>query len=458
MALESQPLGIDPSGKARWLVRVRFVDSKGRPSGFLHGGDVEFYASHGSVQWQTRTRFGAPAAIVSTAADGPLAVRAVAADPVALGEARADTDTRQWNAPRVVAEALGPHLVQLGWFPRASDASVQVTRAGSEGTRVVCRPAHASSTCRDPGVLPGATYRYVIARSGIGRTVLTVNVPPEGADEPLSVFSGKGVWLQFSPDPRDDDSYASLDGVAIAARAADAGLRYIELRVAYGEFWEITPEAKPAVDALIDAAAARGIAVIGWTIPREASFEDLALSVAAANYRTARGTRLAGVAVDLERGGEFMGDGPHAYEALADYVRLLRAALGPRSLILATVEDPYFERLTNRDVPYAAIAANASALQPMAYWRLFPTREAGVQATRRALRASFFSLRREARRRVPIDVGGQTSGLGVCGAAPPDEVTASLTESKRLGAVGETFFDWNGTLPAQWEAIGAFRW
>jgi hypothetical protein len=65
---------------------------------------------------------------------------------------------------------------------------------------------------------------------------------------------------------------------------------------------------------LIDAAAARGIAVIGWTVPREASFDDLAQVVAAANYRTAHGTRLAGLAVDLERDAEYMGTGAQAYK------------------------------------------------------------------------------------------------------------------------------------------------
>jgi hypothetical protein len=348
MTLDSQPLEIDPGGKARWLVRVRFVDSEGRVTGLLHGGDIEFYASQGSVQWQTRTRYDGPAAIVSTTSDGALAVRAVATDPVALGEVRAETDTRRWSMPRVVARALGPHLVQLGWFPQAKRAAVRVTRMGPGGARVVCRLAPPSSTCRDPGVRPGATYRYAVARSGISPATLTVNVPAEAAAQPLRAAGGKGVWLQFSPDPRDGDSYASLDAAAIAERAAKAGLRYIELRLAYGEFWEITPDARRPVDALIDAAAARGIAVIGWTIPREASFEDLASSVAAANYRTARGTRLAGVALDLERGGEFMGGGKPAYEALAEYPRLLRAALGPRYAIIATVEDPYFERLTNR--------------------------------------------------------------------------------------------------------------
>ncbi|MGP6159121.1 MAG: hypothetical protein ACLPYS_16705 [Vulcanimicrobiaceae bacterium] len=458
MALDSQPLGIDPSGRARWLVRVRFIDSQGGATGLLHGGDIEFYASHGSAQWQTRTRFGGPAAIVTTQTDGPLAVRAVAADPSVLGEARAETDTRRWDTPRVVTEPLGPHLVQLGWFPAASRGPVVVTRRGPGGTRTVCSPGPPSSTCRDTRVLPGAAYEYVVTRPGAGKTALRVQVPPETPLQSLAAVNGKGMWLSFSPDSRDDDSYATLDAPAIVDRAARAGLRYIELRLAYGEFWEITPDAEPAVDALIDAAAARGIAVVGWTVPREASFEDLTTSVAAANYRTPRGTRLAGVAVDLERGGEFMGDGRAGYASLAQYPRLLRAALGPRAVVIATVEDPYFERLTDRDVPYSAIAASASALQPMAYWRLFPTRDAGVAATRRALRGSFAAVRREARRRIPINVGGQTSDLGPCGPAPADEIVGSLAESRRLGALGETFFDWKGTLPAQWGAIGSFPW
>jgi hypothetical protein len=41
---------------------------------------------------------------------------------------------------------------------------------------------------------------------------------------------------------------------------------------------------------------------------------------------------------------------------------------------------------------------------------------------------------------------------------PPLEITASLDESRRAGAIGETFFDWFGTLDEQWDAIASFPW
>jgi hypothetical protein len=458
MWLDSQPLGVDQGGNARWLVRVRFVDARGDETSLLHGGDIEFAASRGVVQWQTRARFGAPAAIVATNASGPLAVKAVALDPPGIAEARAATDTRRWSMPRVVAAPLGAHLVQVGWFPQESSARVVVRRSGREGTYTVCSLAPPSSSCTDPNVLPGSSYRYRVIRVGSATVSLRVRTPPELPPQSLATLRGKGVWLSFSPDPRDDDSYVSLDAAAIADRAARAGLSYIELRFAYGPFWEITRAAKPAVDALIDAAAAHGVAVIGWTVPRSLSFEDLSGSVAAASYRTPRGTRVSGVALDLERGGDFMGEGTQAYAALKQYPRMLRAALGPRAAIVATVEDPYFERLSNRDVPYPDIARSVDALQPMAYWRLFPTREAGAAATRRAFAASFRTLRHLVKRAVPISMGGQTSPLGACGAPPPDEIGASLAESRALGALGEAFFDYHGAAQAKWDAIASFTW
>jgi len=74
------------------------------------------------------------------------------------------------------------------------------------------------------------------------------------------------------------------------------------------------------------------------------------------------------------------------------------------------------------------------------------------------VRQSMQALRREAGRPVAINMGGQTSGLGPCGAPPPAEITGSLDESRRAGAIGETFFDWFGTSDAQWDAIGSFPW
>ena len=140
--------------------------------------------------------------------------------------------------------------------------------------------------------------------------------------------------------------------------------------MAYGAFDEVTPDAEATVDRLIDALAARGIATIAWTVPRTTAFDDLARAAASAAYRTPAGNGVAGIAVDLERGGEFLGSGPVARAALASYLGVLRRAVGPRVLLVATVEDPALEHLGEAQVPYREIARDADVLQPMTYWRM----------------------------------------------------------------------------------------
>lgn len=111
----------------------------------------------------------------------------------------------------------------------------------------------------------------------------------------------------------------------------------------YGEFWQITPEAKATIDRLIDRAAERHIALLAWTVPREPSAEDIAANGAALAHRTPAGNGMRGLAVDLERGEEFLGRGRPGYAALARYLGFVRSAVGARALIIATVEDPYLD-------------------------------------------------------------------------------------------------------------------
>jgi hypothetical protein len=212
------------------------------------------------------------------------------------------------------------------------------------------------------------------------------------------------------------------------------------------------------VDALIDRAAERGVGVIGWTVPRSTAFDDVAASVDAAEYVTPRGNRFTGLAIDLERGESFMGAGASGYAALIDYPRLLRAALGPNYPLVATVEDPYVEHLTNKEFPYAAVAANVDVLQPMVYWSALSNRSLPPEAVRAAVAASYQAVLREARRRIFISIGGQTTPLGGSGAPKPEEITASLEASRAVGALGEAFFSWNGTLEGQWKALARYHW
>ena len=457
-ALSVRPLGVTPDGDARAFVAIAFRDASGAPAKPRHGTDFDYAPSRGTDQWQTRLRFDGPGTIVSLRDEGPVTVRVRANRPAGLGTQSIAFDTRTWTMPRVVAGAVGPHLVRIGWFPRVTRGAVRIERVDAAGVRrglaTVAAPA---STWTDDGVVPGTPLQYAVVRPGRGRTRVTVAVPPDVPRSDVAAVRGKGAWLAFSGDPLDPDGYRDLDPDLIAQTAKRAGLRYVELRLAYGAFDEVTPEAKATVDAVIDKLSESGIAVLGWTVPRAVSYEDLARNAAVAAYRTPRGTTLAGLAVDVERGDEFLGDGAPGFTALSTYLHELRRAVGRGVLLVATVEDPFLERLDARRFPYAAIARDADVLQPMTYWRMLGPWDS-IEKARTAVAGSIAAVRRLAGRDLPINVGAQTTSLSKRGAPPGPELAAAIAEARAHGALGVTLYDWGGTWPAQWDAVAGEAW
>ena len=445
------PLGLSPDGEDRLLVRMRYADADGRRAHIPPGGHVDVSADRGEVQWQPRARYGDPAAIVRLTEAGPLKLRVTSDVPRVPRLLTAATNTLAWRLPPVTARALGPHAVVVGWFPRVHDGSVSVTRRAANGERVTFDITAPASSFRDSTVEPGAQYTYDVRRPAAGRIEVGVGVPRELPVSTIDALRGKAMWLSF-------DEVGGWNVEAMLDRAQRAGLRAIELRFCYGEYSYVTPARRAAIDRFIDAAARRGIAIVAWTVPRNASFEDLAANVASAAYRTAAGNGIQGLAVDLERGVDFLGGAEDPRTALATYVQKLREAVGPRVLIAATVEDPVIEPAAAQEVPYARIAEDADVLQPMTYWRV---RHAGASLAgmRAELSASYARLQQLAGDRIPIDIGGQTANLDShFGAPPPEEVAGSIVLAQQLGALGETFFDWDATSGAQWTAIGATPW
>jgi len=457
--VEQRIEGFDPDGKARLLLVAHFLDAQNNATTILANSDLDWKADRGHVQWQNRMRYGSPAALVLVDTDGPI-VATIHANKPAIGTVVVRANTRTWSQPRVVAAPLGPHLVQIGWFPRAT-TPVQLTRIDGRGRRVALAtlPVN-SSTYRDATVVPGRHYRYVVTRGKNVATLPAVAVPPALPPSRADLASGKGMWLYWSVNPLDDNFYGKLDPQAIVAQAERAGLHYVELRTAYGAHWLIPPAAKPTIDAIIDGLAAHGIVPMGWTVPREVTFEDLATSMRTIDYRTTSGTALRGIAIDLERGDDFMGADPNGLSALWMYEHYLREAVGPRYLIVATVEDPFFEHLDNTKYPVREIARDADVLQPMAYWRMMQRHDATInpETVRAMMARAYTKLIEEAGRTMPVSMGGQTTAEGRNGYPPADEITASLEASKDAGAIGECFFDWDGTQPYQWSAIENFQW
>ena len=457
-ALEVEPLGVTPDGDARVLVRVLLRDAQRAPTRLRRGADFDYFTDRGETQWQTRLRYGGPAAIVSLRDEGAASVRVVANRPAGLGEQRVSLDTRAWHGPRVVAAAIGPHLIRIGWFPRVRAGTVRVFRLDEAGRRTLAArlPAPVSSW-DDDTVRPGTTARYAVERPHAANAVVRVPVPAPLPESGTDAIRGKSAWLAFSADPLDDASYAKLDVDHIVATAVHAGLRSIELRLAYGAFDEVTPPARATIDRLIDGLTAHHVAVIGWTVPRAPSFEDLARNAEIAAYRTPRGSGITGLAVDLERGEEYLGEGPRGYAALRTYLAVLRRAVGPRVLLVATVEDPFLEHLDQATFPYREIARDADVLQPMTYWRMMGPWDT-IPKVQSAVAGSVALVRQRAGRDVPVDVGAQTGVLSKRGAPPGEELAAAIEASRRAGAIGVTFYDWSGTGPEQWDAIARSSW
>ena len=456
LTLESRPLGVDPDGYAKWLVIARYLDAQGSPTKIMLNTDLDWMPDRGATQWQPRMRFGQPAAIVRLNQNLPVRIR-VRSNLPKLPDAYGSTDPRAWPGPQVVAAPLGPHMIQIGWFPRASEP-VRIVRTGAGGAPLTVTLQPPSQTYRDATVHPGATYRYTVYRAHHPSATLAVRAMPELPAVTVQAASGKAMWLYYGTNPYDDHYIGTWNAQAYVDQAVKAGLHYIELRTAYGAYWEVDPQNKAVLDAIIDGLSAHGIGVLGWTVPRQASFEDLSASVRTANYRTAKGTRLAGLAVDYERGEEFMHDCPEGCKAIADYAHYLRQAVGPNYKIVATVEDAYLEKLDNTKYPYAAIARYSDVLQPMAYWRMLSRKTMDLAKMNAELQGSYQKILRVSGRTLPVSIGGQTSAEGPLGNPPVEELTASLAQAKTLGAIGECFFDWDGTLPDQWDAIARTPW
>ena len=409
---------------------------------------------------------GAPGAIVT--ASGDAATVAVTAASSAL-QASQELDLPaipQTGAMTAAAEAVGPHLVDVGWSTGASVDDYKVYRraAGASHGTLLASVSPDGRAWQDDTVRPGVSYSYTVIADGAAARASTafVDVPSELPRTSIDAISGKGMFLYFSPNTSQAESYTAYDPDAVIARARAGGISHIELRLARGTFTEAsTPQARAWLDALIDKAAAAGIKLIAWQVPRRSTADDAATAVAAAGYETPSGNGFAGLALDIEDGDEYMGDRAVAKQRMVDDIQMVRKAVGADYLLVATVMSPALTHWTNERYPFARIAPYASVLQPMEYWHHFysSTHHAYSQTEVASACADSVALtQRVAGRDIPINVAGQSDDLGATGAPAPEEIGWCLAASRSAGAIGQTFFDWRGTNDDDWSEIAGFAW
>lgn len=371
----------------------------------------------------------------------------------------------------VSAQPRGPHVVSIGWtaLPAASQVSgFKIYRSTGEGesNQLIASVPASERSFKDVSVEAGGRYRYVVAADGLDANVhASTDIVETPADLPsvdTSALAGKGMFLYFSALLGDPHSYTKYEPDAVIAEAQKAGIRVIELRMARGtSFMAETSASRAWLDSLIDAAHAADIKLVAWTVPRRVSADDIGQAVASAAYTTPAGNGFIGLALDLEKGPRYMGDGPGAKERMVSYIRAVRSAVGSRYLLIATVASPMMGHLTNADYPYAGIAQYADVMQPMEYWHYFyegSHHEYAHGEVADAAAATVLRTRELAGRDIPVNIAGQSVDLEGTGVPSAREITWSLGAAKSVGALGETFFDWAGTRPEGWAAIQAFDW
>jgi hypothetical protein len=263
-----------------------------------------------------------------------------------------------------------------------------------------------------------------------------------------SPVAGKGMWFtNYLP------HHSDVNAVVQAAKKAGITHLYTEVAITQYGFY-----ARNTLDRLLPAAHAAGIAVISWVYPDLKDISaDIRLTEEVADYVTPTGDRADGVATDVEE----VDDSATVYT----YGQVLRALLGPDTLLVAAVFHPFAQVY----YPYAAIAASWNVIAPMDYWHSraqhhYTDAEVGrfVGNSLMTIRAALSAGADGAM--LPIEELGQTYDMysndftGASDAPTAAEVTADMTTAHEFGCIGVSFFEWQTATLDEWGALAGFQW
>jgi hypothetical protein len=290
--------------------------------------------------------------------------------------------------------------------------------------------------CPPPPTKPGPPAHPWHPTTLVPESTLPVPPPPAPRLANPAMLAGKGMWIWQMKRTEGGDVQA------IVRRAAAAGLSQLWVRVGdsrsgyYGS---------PILADLLPAAHRAGLAVIGWGFPYLYDpAGDASWTMAALNWQAPDGERLDGWGADIETAGE--GTALSGRRASA-YLGLVRAGMAGRPLV-ATVFPPTDHWLGV--YPYQAMAPYVDAFTPMVYWSC---REPGD-----AVAAAISRLAAMA----PVHPLGQAYDMapegGRVGPPSPAEIDRFLDVSRRAGAIGASFWDWQEMNDAEWRALSAYPW
>jgi hypothetical protein len=272
--------------------------------------------------------------------------------------------------------------------------------------------------------------------------VLALGAPVAASAAPSHApYRGLGTWIDIYDDPQ----FAAPERTV--ARIAARGVRTLYLET--GNFRQRTDLVRRGrLSRFLDAAHARGIAVVAWYLPGfRAGGRDLRRSLAAIRFRSAAGEAFDSFALDIEDGA--VKPVSRRNGRLLRLSARLRKAVGPDYALGAIIPNPRGMELRRgywRAFPYAELARVYDLFVPMVYSTY---RGDGPAVVRRDMDRSMTILRtKTGRPDQPVHLIG---GLG------DDMSRAESREFARrvaaLRPLGWSLYDFSVTSPAAWSAL-----
>jgi hypothetical protein len=265
---------------------------------------------------------------------------------------------------------------------------------------------------------------------------------PRADAGPVAPYRGLGTWIDlYSP-----SFHADAERLVAGLAGRDVDTLFVET----GNFRQRVDLVRPRqLAALVDAAHARGIAVVAWYLPSLTNVaRDLRRARAAIGFRTGTGGRFDAFGLDIES--TLVRDSGERTRRLLQLSSSLRADVGPDYQLGAIIPSPVGMKLLPRywpGFPYAALARIYDVFVPMAYYSY---RAHGAAAVTRYVQTSVRIIRAETGdAKLPIHViGGLADATGV-----PD-VAAFARAAASCGAYGLSLYDYDATRPAVWPLLG----
>jgi hypothetical protein len=251
---------------------------------------------------------------------------------------------------------------------------------------------------------------------------------PRPVDGPVP--TGKGMWIHKLNRAAGGNIRVLVD----QAKAAGLTHVYVRLGSSKSGFY-----ARQDLDRLLPAAHAAGLKVVGWDFPYlNDPLADAARAREMIWYATPWGHRIDAFSADIETTSE----GTRLTDtAVRDYGNALRAAVGDKYPLIATVPRPSPKRW----FPFGALTA-FDAIAPMVYWG---NRDPAVDVAGAIANLSFLNK--------PVIPVGQAYDMAVDGGprgAPSRQALEKFISSAAThGATGVSFWVWDQATDEHWLAI-----